>query len=278
VLFGTRVGGVTTGASTLAKDVLPSLRPGMLCLADRHLYGFTLWTQAHATGADLLWRINKNLHLPCEQRRPDGSYLSRVYASPKGQRHGPDGVVVRVMDYTLEGVPGAEPRDRLLTAMLEHDTAPATEMAALYHERGEIETALDEFKPHLRGARMVLQSKTPDLVTQKFSGLLLAHFVLRGLMHEAALKVDEDPDRLFSSTRCAWHVGRWRGARQFPPQDLHAFHEAVLTEILEERIVSSRSRHNPRGLKRKMSGYPLRPRTRGPTLRLPIANHIRIRK
>lgn len=217
VLFGTRVGGVTTGEITLAKDVLPSLRPGMLCLADRNFYGFTLWTQAHATGADLLWRIKKNLRLPCEQRLPDGSYLSRVSASPKGQRHGPDGVVVRVIDYTLEGVPGAEPRDRLLTTLLEHDTAPATELAALYHERWEIETALDELKTHLRGARMVLRSKTPDLVTQEFYGLLLAHFALRGLMHEAALKVDEDPDRL--SFLHAVRVARRKMARfaSIPP-------------------------------------------------------------
>jgi hypothetical protein len=166
-------GGVTTGKSTLAKDVLPSLRPVMLCLADWNCYGFTLWTQAHATGADLLWRIKKNLRLPCEQWLPDGSSLSRVYASPKGQRHGPDGGVVRVIDYTLEGVHDAEPRDRLLRTLLEHDTAPATELAARYHERWEIETALDELKTHLRGARMVLRSKTPDLVTQESYGLLL---------------------------------------------------------------------------------------------------------
>jgi len=55
---------------------------------------------------------------------------------------------------------------------------------------------LDELKTHLRGARILLRSKTPDLVRQEFYGLLLAHFAIRGLMHEAALKADEDPDRL----------------------------------------------------------------------------------
>ena len=62
--------------------------------------------------------------------------------------------------------------------------------------RWEIETALDELKTHLRGARIVLRSKTPDLVRQEFYGLILAHFAVRGLMHEAALQADEDPDRL----------------------------------------------------------------------------------
>jgi hypothetical protein len=196
VLFGTRLGGVDTGEITLAKTVLPALRTGMLCLADRNFFGFALWNQARATGADLLWRGKQNLRLPCEQRWPDGSYLSRVYASPKDQRHGTNGVVVRVIDYTLDGVPGAEPRYRLLTTLLDQDAAPATELAALYHERWEIETALDELKTHLRGARMVLRSKTPDLVRQEFYGLLMAHFAVRGLMHEAALHADEDPDRL----------------------------------------------------------------------------------
>jgi len=196
VLFGTRMGGVDTGEITLAKQVLSALAKGMLCLADRNFFGFELWNQACSTGAELLWRIKKNLRLPCEKRLPDGSYLSRVYASPKEQRHGQNGVVVRVVEYRLEGIPGAEPIYRLLTTILDHEVAPATELAALYHERWEIETALDELKTHLRGSRIVLRSKTPDLVRQEFYGLMMAHFAVRGLMHEAALRADEDPDKL----------------------------------------------------------------------------------
>jgi hypothetical protein len=196
VLFGTRMSGVHTGEVTLAKEVLSSLRAGMLCLGDRNFYGFESWNQARATGADLLWRVKKNLRLPCETMLPDGSYLSRVYASPKDQRHGRNGVVVRVIEYKLEGTPDPEPLYRLLTTILDHEAAPATELAALYHERWEIETSLDELKTHLRGSKIVLRSKTPDLVRQEFYGLMMAHFAVRGLMHEAALKADEDPDQL----------------------------------------------------------------------------------
>ena len=70
-------------------------------------------------------------------------------------------------------------------------------MAALYHERWEIENALDELKTHLRGSRIVLRSKTPELVEQEFYGLMMAHFAIRGLMHEAAIRADIDPDELF---------------------------------------------------------------------------------
>lgn len=196
VLFGSQMANYSTSEIALAKTVLPSLGKGMLCMADRNFFGFQMWKQAAATGASLLWRIKKNTRLPCETRLPDGSYLSRIYASQKDQRRGTDGVLVRVIDYRLEGVEGAEPIYRLVTTILDHESAPAAELAALYHERWEIETAFDELKTHLRGARIVLRSKTPDLVRQEFYGLLMAHFAVRGLMHEAALTADEDPDHL----------------------------------------------------------------------------------
>lgn len=196
VLFGTKMGGVRTGEITLTKEVVPSLCSGMLCLADRNFYGFELWSQAKSTGADLLWRVKKNLRLPCEKRLPDGSYLSRVYASTKDQRYERNGVIVRIIEYKLDGVPDSEPIYRLLTTILDHEAAPAKELAALYHERWEIETAIGELKTHLRGSKIVLRSKTPDLVKQEFYGLMMAHFAVRGLIHEAALKADEDPDRL----------------------------------------------------------------------------------
>ena len=196
VLFGSRMADYATSEIALAKTVLPSLSKGMLCLADRGFFGFEMWKQAAATGADLLWRVRKNIHLSCEKRLPDGSYLSRIYPSQQYQRRGRNEIVVRVIEYRLEGVEGAEPLYRLATTILDRKLAPAAELAALYHERWEIETAFDELKTHLRGAHIVLRSKTPDLVRQEFYGLLMAHFAVRGLMHEAALRADKDPDRL----------------------------------------------------------------------------------
>jgi len=100
------------------------------------------------------------------------------------------------IEYRLEGVAEAELFYRLITNILNIKKAPADELAAIYHERWEIETSFDELKTHLRGAKIVLRSKTPDLVRQEFYGLLLAHFAIRGLMHEAALQKKLDPDKL----------------------------------------------------------------------------------
>jgi hypothetical protein len=196
VLFGARLGAFADGETTLAHEALSALRPGMLCLADRQFFGHALWQGAAATGAELLWRVKRNLRLPREARLADGSYLSTIYPSEKDRRHRIRGVGMRVVEYRLEGVADAEPLYRLVTTILDPAQAPAEALAALYHERWEIEGALAELKTHLRGARVVLRSKTPALVRQEFWGLLLAHFAVRGLMHEAALRAGEDPDRL----------------------------------------------------------------------------------
>lgn len=180
----------------LAPTVLKRLRAGMLCLADRAFVGFELWRTATATGADLLWRVRANQILPCRQRLPDGSYLSRLYASPQHRRHDDGGITVRVIDYRLDGVPGAEPLYRLVTTLLDPETAPATELAALYHERWESEGMFAEIKVTLPGERLMLRSRRADLAEQELYGLLLVHLALRRLMYEASRTAGCDPDTL----------------------------------------------------------------------------------
>jgi hypothetical protein len=193
VLFGAALGSYAVGEITLAREVVPHLRKGMLCLADRYFPGYTLWRQAVQTGAELVWRVREKIRFPVEQRLPDGSWLSHF--RPNRQKGAPPGepIPVRVIEYRIKGKDGTI---RILTSILDSEAAPAAELAALYHERWEFETALDEFKTHLRGARTVLRSQTPELVKQEVYGILLAHFALRGLMHQAALRGGRDPDRV----------------------------------------------------------------------------------
>jgi Transposase DDE domain len=181
VLWAAHMDQYATDELTLAEKVIPALRKGMLCMADRFFPSYNLWRAAAKTGEDLLWRTRQNARLEVEKRLPDGSYLSRIYAATKDRRKKRNGIVVRVIEYRLKDVPDAEPLYRLLTTILDPELAPAKELAALYHERWEIETTLDELKTHLRGAQIVLRSKTPELVRQEFFGLLMAHFAIRGL-------------------------------------------------------------------------------------------------
>ncbi len=195
-IFGAVLDRYEQAEVTLAPTLLRLLQPGMLCLADRAFVSFELWRTATASGADLLWRVRKNQVLPCHERLPDGSYVSRLYASPKQRRHDADGVPVRVIDYQLEGVPGAEPLYRLVTTLLDPEAAPAVELAALYHERWESEGTFAEIKVTLPGQRLQLRSRRADLVEQELYGLLLVHFALRQLMHEASCQAGCDPDTL----------------------------------------------------------------------------------
>jgi transposase IS4-like protein/DDE family transposase len=196
-LVDVAVAGCRTGETTLAREVLGSLGPGMIVLADRGFYSFALWNEAHRSGAELLWRTKSTHNLPVEERLADGSYLSRVFEIKNFKRSG-TGVPVRVIEYTLKdpGRPQVEAAYRLLTTILDPDAAPADELAALYAQRWEIESALDELKTHQRGPRMVLRSKLPDGVIQEIWGHLCVHYAIRWLMHTVALEVDADPDRL----------------------------------------------------------------------------------
>lgn len=180
----------------MAATLLPAkLRPDMLLLADRNFYGFKLWNVACATGAKLVWRAKSDLKLQVDKPLPDGSYISTVYGSD--DRHRRAGVVVRVVEYALEDSATETPKTyRLLTNIMDPEAAPALELAALYHERWEVEGVFDELKTHLCTNSTVLRSKTPELVKQEFWGLLLAHFAIRQLMAEAAWPRALDPDRL----------------------------------------------------------------------------------
>jgi hypothetical protein len=191
------MGGVRDASEVaLAHEVVSILKTGMLCLADRLFYGYELWQAAKANGADLLWRVKGDLILKRDKELPDGSYLSKVYNSETDRKR-QHPTVVRVIEYTVAGTKKEKAENyRLITTILDHKQAPAEELAQLYQERWEIETSLDEVKTHLRGARITLRSKTPTLVKQEFYGFMLAHFAIRGLMHEAAVRADLDPDRL----------------------------------------------------------------------------------
>jgi hypothetical protein len=199
VLCAAQLGRYRTSEVALATQVLPALTPEMLCLADRGFLSFDLWQAAAATGAALLWRARASFTLPVLERFADGSYRSELRWNPQCTSRDRTPRPVRVLEYTLPDVPDAAPAYRLVTTILDPARAPAEELAALYHERWEIETAFDEFKTHLRGARRVLRSKTPELVRQEAWGFLLCHFALRALMHEAALGAlprARDPDTL----------------------------------------------------------------------------------
>ncbi len=188
-IVAANLGPYRCGEWELCVPLLASLRPDMLCLADRGFNGFEHWEQAAATGAQLLWRCASTRILPVEQLLEDGSYLSTIRPSGVGQAQArARAMTVRVIDYKLPKLPDAEPHYRLITTLLDAKAAPAMELAELYHRRWEMEAIYDELKTHLRQSRRVLRSKTAELVRQEFYGWVLMHYAVRWLLHRGAAR------------------------------------------------------------------------------------------
>jgi len=207
----------------LCQWLLGALEPGMLLLADRGFNGFDHWQQALASGAQLLWRATEPRLLPVEQLLPDGSYLSRIEPTGVGQAAAAaQALQVRVIEYQLPGVPDAAPRYRLMTSLLDPFQAPALELAALYHQRWQVEAVFDELKTHLRQSRRVLRSKTAELVRQEFYGWVLAHYAVRWLLHEGAARSGQADEALSFTAHVQLLRRELPRSEAFPPSAAQA--------------------------------------------------------
>jgi transposase IS4-like protein/DDE family transposase len=217
-VFAAQIGVYRDGEAGLAESLLEALSSEMLLLADRGFFSYALWRKASATGADLLWRVRVGgrgapgpVHV---QDLGDGSWLAHLRQS---NDHVSEPMLARVIDYTVEDGRDNPTVYRLFTTMLDPIEAPATELAAAYAQRWEIESVFDELKTHQRGPRMVLRSKSPDLVLQEVWGHLCCHYAIRSVMAQAAQHSGHDPDRV--SFTAALRIVRQSVAQQgaFPP-------------------------------------------------------------
>lgn len=213
-IFDAVVGAYTSSEPALAAQLLDRLQPGMLLLADRGFTSYALWQRAASTGADLLWRAKTSLRPEHLQTLADDSWLAQIRLSTDNSA---EPITVRIIDYTLDDGRVNPEAYRLFTTILDPAVASATELAAAYVQRWEIELAFDELKTHQRGPRTVLRSKSPDLVRQEIWGHLCCHYAIRSLMAQAAGHAGHDPDRI--SFVAALRITRQSVAHQgaFPP-------------------------------------------------------------
>lgn len=246
ILFGAKVAGCRTHEAKLARSVVGQLPKDALCLADRAFFGYPLWQQARATGAELLWRVKSDATLPKLAKLTDGSYLTKIYPSVKARRDDVEGVPVRLIEFTIKTRTGQESY-RLLCTILDPKKAPAIQLAHLYHRRWTIETVFGELKSTLRGTAIVLRGKTPDHIRQELYGLLMAHFGVRAFMLEAALVEKIEPSEL-SFLHALRVVRRYLPLYvSFPPSiHLADFSAGAPRGSSATRAQAPRSTHHPR--------------------------------
>ena len=247
-------GPTTTGETTYTPRLLPSLRAGMILLADRNFGAAGLLAEIAATGAEVLVRLKNGRKMPILARYRDGSYLSTL-----------GGLRVRVIEceITINTTTGQQTGlYRLATTLLDHHDHPAGELITLYHQRWEIETTYLELKSTILGGR-VLRARTPTGVTQEIYALLVVYQLLRTAMTDATnTRADIDPDR--ASFTIAYHTAR--------DQLIHAANiitDTVIdlvgtigTHVLANPLPDRRLRLCPRIVKRAISKY----QARGPNI------------
>lgn len=259
------------GEAAMAPALLAHLRPGMLLLWDRNFLKYSHVKQVLSAGAHLLARVKSDVTLAPRRRLADGSYLARLYRSRYDRGRDRDGIDVRVVEYTLldPNRPGHMEKHRLLTTLMDAKPDPdagpdpATALAELYHVRWEQELAIDELKTH-EMERPALRSQTPAGVVQEVYGLMLAHFVVRSLMHEAAREKGKALSPLRLSFTGALKILRCR-LPQCPRgrRGLRRWWDDLLAEVAQETLPPRRDRTNPRVIKRTMSKWkPKRPEHR----------------
>src|SRR3954452_2561974 len=252
------------GEPSMVGQLLDHLGPGTLLIWVRGFFSYELISAVLRRGAHLLARVKSNTVLRPIRRLADGSYLAKIYPSAADRRRDARGLWVRVIEYTHDDPnrPGAGERHRLITDLTNPDDMPAPEAPLVYHERWEGELAFDEIKTHLSARAVPIRSKTPAGVVQEIYGLMLAHYVVRRVMHDAAVAASQDPDRL--SFTDSLRVLQCQ-LPESPHIDTETWYRRLLGEVRRQRLRPRRNRWYPRVIKRKMSNWKKkRPEHRSP--------------
>lgn len=242
------------GEPSMVGQLLDQLGPGMLLIWDRGFFGHELARSICSSGAHLLARTRSNTRLAPLRRLDDGSYTAKLYPSPIDRHRDTNGLMVRVIEYTHDDPnrPGAGQRHRLITDVLNPADLPASEAPIIYHERWEQELAFDEIKTHLNGRPVPVRSKTPAGVVQEIYGLMLAHYLVRRVIHDAATVAMHDPDRL--SFTDSLRVIQCR-LPESPRLGVEDWYRLLLKEIRRQRLRERRDRWYARVIRQKMSKW-----------------------
>jgi len=248
-----------------ARRLLRSMAAGMLIYMDRGFYSAQMLQFLCAQGAEVVVRLPANVKPRRIKRLSDGSWLVEVRRWGTKTHSPQESVRVRLIRYRFReaGRRGKRRECRLVTTLLDPIAFPAQELAVSYHERWDIEETYDEMEVHLLGGSAPLRSRSVVGVLQEIYGLLMAHYAIRALMHEAAVRADVDADHLSFTASVLLLQEAIRDFQLVAPSQHEALFAWLFREIARHRVQQRLPRSNPRVVRRKMSNFPLkRPKDR----------------
>jgi hypothetical protein len=238
--------------------LLRGVGEGVLLLWDRGLHSFEMVQGALARGSELLGRLPRTVKpgVPAATLK-DGTQLVWVRPSDYGRRKRGERVLVRLIRYTIEDPnrPGHRVEHRLITSLLDPERAGAEELVVAYHSRWEFELATDEIKSHQRSPNTPLRSKKAVGVIQEIYGLLIAHYVVRAVMVEAAKKAELPPSRLSFTNTLRLIREVIPEAQRTAKADHPRLYRQLLEDVAATPLAPRANRCNPRVVKRKMSRF-----------------------
>jgi hypothetical protein len=240
--------------------VLRSVTVGMLLMWDRGFHDYDMFVQARQRGAHVLARLPGHVNPTLVRSLGDGSYLAYLQPSDYQRRKKGERLLVRVIEYTLTdpNLPGWGETHRLVTTLLDPEAYPILELICAYHQRWEIEITIDEIDSHQRLLPGPLRSRKPVGVIQELYGLLIAHYIIRTCMYQAAQQAQLDPDRLSFTGAVRVLQKAVPEFQMTAPEQLPVLYQRLLRDIARKRLPPRRLRSNPRVVKRKMSNFKLK--------------------
>lgn len=160
--------------------------------------------------------------------------------------------IVRAIAYQKKGF---RPQ-KLLTSLVDSERYPAEEIAALYHERWELENGYDEIKTELLDREETIRSKTPDAVAQELWGILLAYNLVRLEMAAVAEEAGVAPTRISFVGALRLITDEWLWAAVTSPGAIPTRLRDLRASLRQLILPLRRSeRSYPRAVKIKMSNY-----------------------
>ena len=234
--------------ATVARRLLPLLRPGMLILLDRAFDANAFLGEVAATGAMLLARAKSTRHPPVLGHLPDGSYLSHL-----------DGLDVRIIEATLTvtGADGSRVRDsyRLITTLTDHRRFPAATVVRLYHERWEIESAYFALRHTLLGGHVLRSGDRPGLEQETWALLTLYQLLRMAMVTAIETRPGTDPDRASFTTAIQAAQDQLTAARGVCPDGPVDLPGAIGRAVLATLLPARRPRYSARKVKCATSRY-----------------------
>lgn len=249
-------GAYDTNEQRLAEPLWPTLPEDSVVVVDKGFISYRVFHFIQSSGRSRHWlcRAKKNLQWRVVRSLGPNDELVEIpldRSLRKAHPELPESLPARVVRYHY---PGFRPQ-ALLTSLLDPVTFPADEIAALYHERWELEIGFDEIKTHTLDRCETLRSRAPCGVLQELWGLAIAYNLVRLEMFRVAADLAIPPTRL--SFRHSLMLIRnfllsaWLASPGVLPKRLDSLHRDLALLLLPTR----RPRSYPREVKIKLSGY-----------------------